>query len=289
MASSVYELETLLEQRASWRQQGLSVGLVPTMGALHAGHLSLIGRAKAAADRVIVSIYVNPKQFAPGEDLASYPRDPEDDCSQALAAGADLVWFCEAESIYPSGWATSLVPSGPGLGLETDHRPHFFTGVATVVARLFALLRPEFAVFGEKDFQQLKVVEQLNRDLCFAVTIIAAPLVRDPDGLALSSRNRNLLSEQREAALAVPRSLQAACSAFAAGEVSTQALCKLARSLLIDAGLAVDYFDVVRSSDLQPAPHILGEDGAGLRLMVAAHCGAVRLIDNCALDTPPCL
>jgi pantoate--beta-alanine ligase len=288
MASSVYELETLLDRRASWSHRGLTVGLVPTMGALHAGHLSLIGKAKAVADRVVVSIYVNPKQFAPGEDQESYPRDAENDCAQALAAGADLVWLCPPDSIYPKDWATSLVPSGVGLGLESNHRPHFFTGVATVVARLFALLKPQFAVFGEKDFQQLKVVEQLNRDLCFGVTIIAAPLVRGADCLALSSRNRNLSSEQHEQALAVPRSLQAVCSAYAEGERSTQVLCQLGRSVLTDSGLAIDYFELVKSSDLQPAPRELSGDDTDLRLMVAALCGTVRLIDNCALDTPPC-
>ena len=149
------DYEALQSQLNAWRAQGLSIGFVPTMGGLHDGHCSLMRQATTRCDRLLVSIFVNPSQFAVGEDLEAYPRDAESDTKKALDAGADLVWFGQASDIYPEGWCSTLVPSGVGLGLETDHRPHFFTGVATVVARLFSLVRPQIAVFGEKDYQQL--------------------------------------------------------------------------------------------------------------------------------------
>jgi pantoate--beta-alanine ligase len=287
MASSISELGAMQTQLAGWRAQGLRIGFVPTMGGLHDGHCSLIRQAKKNCDRLIVSVFVNPTQFAEGEDLQSYPRDPTGDLAKASEAGADLVWFSHHDAIYPPGWATTIVPGGAGLGLETDHRPHFFTGVATVVARLFGLVRPDVVVFGEKDYQQLLVVKQLIEDLGLDVELLAAPLVRDPDGLALSSRNTFLDEAARIAARAVPRSLQRACEAFAAGERDPRALCAIGRAVLTEAGLDIDYFSMAASADLSPPQSLVTEGTSVWRFLVAARCCGVRLIDNCAADEPP--
>ena len=287
MASSVSDLEAMQTELALWRVDGLRIGFVPTMGGLHEGHCSLMRQAKQNCDRLIVSVFLNPTQFAEGEDLDTYPSDHEDDFAKAAAAGADLVWFSHRETIYPPQWATTIVPSGAGLGLETDHRPHFFTGVATVVARLFALVRPDLAVFGEKDYQQLLVVRRLNEDLQFGVDLLAGPLVRDEDGLALSSPNSYLESESRKAALAVPRSLQVACEAFAEGERNPDLLRAKGRAILADAGLEIDYFEMASGEDLRLAQTPLDPEQTNWRFLVAARCGGVRLIDNCAADDPP--
>ena len=287
MASSVSELDAMQAELDRWREQGLRIGFVPTMGGLHEGHCSLMRQAKENCDRLIVSVFVNPAQFAEGEDLATYPSDREGDFANSTAAGADLVWFSDRATIYPPQWATTIIPSGAGLGLETDHRPHFFTGVATVVARLFALVRPDMAVFGEKDYQQLLVIRRLNDDLQFGVDLHAGALVRDDDGLALSSRNAYLDDEARAAALAVPRSLQIACEAFAEGERDPNLLRAKGRAILADAGLDIDYFEMASSEDLSLAQSPLDPGAEPWRFLVAARCAGVRLIDNCAADEPP--
>jgi pantoate--beta-alanine ligase len=287
MALSVHELTALQSQLMAWRQEGLTIGFVPTMGGLHDGHCSLMRQATQRCDRLVVSIFVNPAQFAEGEDLESYPRDAESDLALATSAGADLVWFPKLKDIYPDGWCSTIVPSGVGLELETDHRPHFFTGVATVVARLFALIRPQIAVFGEKDYQQLLVVRQLNKDLCFGVEVLAGRLVRDRDGLALSSRNVYLSPEARADGQAVPRALAAVCAAYAQGERSVAPLEAAGVAELRAIGLEVEYCRIVSAHDLSAPPDSLSGDADDWRLVTAARCHGIRLIDNCALDDPP--
>src|SRR5438105_4337031 len=194
-------ITTVMDLRArvaGWRREDARVGLVPTMGALHEGHLSLIGEAARRSDRVMVSIFVNPRQFAPNEDFQRYPRNLEDDRARIAAQGlADAIFVPERDEIYPEGFTTEIKVGGPALGLESDFRPHFFTGVATVVAKLLIAAAPDIAVFGEKDYQQLLVVRRLVRDLGLPVEIIGAPIVREPDGLAMSSRNAYLAARER--------------------------------------------------------------------------------------------
>jgi len=187
----------LRQVTTGWRKAGRTVALVPTMGALHAGHLALVQRASEIADRILVSIFVNPSQFAPHEDLARYPRDEAGDVAKLIEAGCDLVWTPTAQDMYPDGFATRIAPGGAALGLESNVRPHFFGGVATVCCKLFAAATPDYAVFGEKDYQQLCVIRQLVRDLNLPLKIVAVPTVREADGLALSSRNAYLSPKER--------------------------------------------------------------------------------------------
>ena len=287
MASSVVELDELERQLSAWRAQGLSIGFVPTMGGLHEGHCSLMRQAKTLCDRVVVSIFVNPTQFAPHEDLNEYPRDAQGDHDQSQAAGADLVWLAKHHDIYPPNWSTTIVPQGAGLGLETDHRPHFFTGVATVVARLLSLVRPDVAIFGEKDYQQLLVVRQLNDDLRLGVEIVGGPLIRDADGLALSSRNVYLSERARVQALGVPKALQRICEAYAGGERNASALCAHGEALLTQEGLIIDYCRIVSSAHLKAPTGLLDDSPQSWRALIAARCHGIRLLNNCALDDPP--
>jgi len=287
MALSVVDLDELEKRLNAWRDQGLSIGFVPTMGGLHEGHCSLMRQAKGLCDRLVVSIFVNPIQFAPHEDLKKYPRDAQGDHDKSVAAGADLVWLAQHHDIYPPNWSTTIVPQGVGLGLETDHRPHFFTGVATVVARLLSLIRPQVAIFGKKDYQQLLVVRQLNDDLCLGVEIVGGPLIRDRDGLALSSRNVYLNSAAREQALTVPKALQLICQAYADGERNASALAAHGESLLTQEELIIDYCRIVSSTDLKAPTQLLDDSPQSWRALIAARCHGIRLLDNCALDDPP--
>jgi pantoate--beta-alanine ligase len=207
----------LAEVAAAWRSAGERVAFVPTMGALHEGHLSLVALARQRANRVVASIFVNPTQFAPHEDFASYPRQPERDAELLAGAGCDLLFLPERETIYPPGFGTWIEPRGAALGLESEVRPHFFRGVATVVARLFQLVRPDVAIFGEKDAQQLAVVRQLVRDLLLPVEIVGGPIVREPDGLAMSSRNAYLSADERRRAVRLSRALARARALFEQG------------------------------------------------------------------------
>lgn len=250
------------------------------MGALHAGHLALVRLARRRADRVIVSIFVNPTQFAPHEDLATYPRTLAHDISHLAVVKTDGVWAPPVDVMYPSGFATRIVPEGAAtVGLEDGFRPHFFAGVATVVAKLFIQCQPDIAVFGEKDYQQLKVVTQLARDLGLKTRVIGAPTMRESDGLALSSRNAYLSPRERTAAPALHRTLTDCAKSIKAGQPIESVLVD-GRAAIAAAGFTLDYLEARDAKTLAPA-HLL-EDGR-LRLLVAARIGKTRLIDNVAV------
>jgi len=258
-------------------RRGGKVALVPTMGALHKGHLVLVRQARRRADKVIVSIFVNPTQFAPTEDFASYPRTFARDLADLEKLEVDLVWAPGADVMYPQGFATRIVPEGPALaGLEDRFRPHFFGGVATVVAKLFTQCRPDFAMFGEKDFQQLKVVTRMAKDLDLPVRVIGVPTVREPDGLALSSRNAYLSDAERAGAPTLYRVLTACAAKMSAGTSIAKALDE-ARGEIMAAGFALDYLEARHAETLVPVAS--AKDGP-IRLLVAARIGKTRLIDN---------
>lgn len=261
---------------SGFRVAGETVALVPTMGALHEGHLALVAEAKRRADRVVVSIFVNPIQFNDPADLARYPREEEQDAAKLLAAGADLLWLPTAEQFYPQGYATTVGVKGISERWEGKHRPGHFDGVATVVAKLFIAVMPDVAVFGQKDFQQLAVVRRMATDLGLPVEVVGLPTVRAADGLALSSRNALLGEEQRHAAVALPNALTAAAAAIAGGDGVGDALDRAVASLS-DAGFGpVDYVAYVDADTLEPleTAHPNG------RLIAAAFLGKIRLIDN---------
>jgi pantoate--beta-alanine ligase len=293
-----------------WRAAGERIALVPTMGALHAGHVALVQRAAREADRIVASIFVNPSQFAPNEDLARYPRDEDGDLAKLAAEGCHLVWAPTPEEMYPEGFATQVIPAGAALGLEGEFRPHFFGGVATVCCKLFSSVTPDVAVFGEKDYQQLCVIRQMVRDLNLPLAIVAEPTVREDDGLALSSRNAYLDAAQRQIAPSLNRvvsELAAKAGPIARGETADaaparprpapllrdpreagrpqqmpelEALCSQAQQALIAAGFdKVDYVAVREADTLQL---VTGRTGKPLRVLAAAWLGGTRLIDNVA-------
>ena len=269
-----------------WQAAGLSVGLVPTMGALHAGHRSLLRRARVECDRVVATIFVNPAQFRPGEDLERYPRPLEEDLGVCAAEGVDAVLVPAPETVYPPGFATTVAVTGDlAERWEGPARPGHLAGVALVVAKLLVAARADRAYFGDKDAQQCAVVRRLAADLDTGTEIVACPVVRDHDGLALSSRNRYLDPGERDAALAIPAAL--ALGAAMVGEGCTRSAQVLAamRALLEEAGLDVDYVAVVDPGSLEP----LDDVDAGARFLVAARIGTTRLIDTLrpGLDEPP--
>ena len=275
----VHEIDSLRARCAAWRKGGDRIALVPTMGALHAGHLRLVTEALRLCPRVVVSIFVNPAQFGPGEDFARYPRSLEDDVAKLAAVNADLVWAPDEKVMYPEGFATKIVHSGVAIGLESDIRPHFFSGVATVCCKLFTQVAPDIAVFGEKDFQQLLVVGQMARDLNLPLAVVGIPTVREPDGLAMSSRNRYLDPGQRRAAVHIYKAIQAVAATVAAGGDGTAA-CREATKYLEMAGFKVDYVALRDASTLaEPAPGTKRP----LRVLTAAWLGKTRLIDNMAV------
>ncbi|MBB6097030.1 pantoate--beta-alanine ligase [Deinobacterium chartae] len=259
------------------------VGLVPTMGYLHDGHASLIRRARAENDLVVVSVFVNPMQFGPSEDLARYPRDLERDTRIAEAAGAEVLFVPDATEMYPAGFASRLEVAGPALPLEGARRPGHFAGVATVVAKLFHLVRPNRAYFGEKDWQQLQVVRRLVEDLNFDLEVVGCPTQREASGLALSSRNTYLTEEQRQEASVLYRSLRAAQAAYRSGERQPQAIVAAGKALLAAAPLELEYLQLV-GPDLEDLEQT-GElgDPRQARLLLAARMFGVRLIDNAPL------
>jgi pantoate--beta-alanine ligase len=263
--------------RATGEFATASVALVPTMGALHAGHLSLVRIARRHAARVIVSIFVNPAQFAPHEDLATYPRSWAADTAGLANEGVDLIWAPSVDVMYPKGFATRVVPDGPAkVGLEDAFRPHFFAGVATVVAKLFLQCRPDVAIFGEKDFQQLKVVTRLARDLDLRLKVIGAPIVREPDGLAMSSRNAYLTPAERAVAPVLHRTLMACARRISGGSPIARILAD-GRKAITAAGFALDYLEARNADTLAP---VRGRADGPIRLLVAARLGKTRLIDN---------
>jgi pantoate--beta-alanine ligase len=282
---------TLSDYRAACdelRRQGHRLGLVPTLGALHHAHQALMRAARVAADRVAVTIFVNPTQFGPNEDFQRYPRDLEGDLAACEAAGVDLVFAPGLAEVYPPGEATRVRVSGLTDNWCGKSRPGHFEGVATVVTKLFAASGPCAAVFGRKDYQQLQVVKRLTADLLLPVTIIEHPTQRDADGLATSSRNRYLSPSERARALALPRALAAAGGAFQSGERRAERLAALVASSLARAELELEYAALVDSRELSPISS--GEIGAGQgAVLIAARVGTTRLIDNTVLgvDEPP--
>jgi pantoate--beta-alanine ligase len=265
---------------APFRDTGERIALVPTMGALHRGHLALVREARRRARHVVVSIFVNPTQFAPHEDFGSYPRGFAADLKALQTAKADLVWAPSAEVMYPAGFATRIEPQGAAkAGLEDKFRPHFFGGVATVVAKLFTQTAPDFALFGEKDYQQLRVVTQMAQDLDLAVKVIGVPTVREQDGLALSSRNAYLSAAERSAAPLLYLVLKTSAVRIKQGEPIEMVL-EEARAEIGRAGFALDYLEARHALTL--APIVSRKDGP-IRLLVAAKIGKTRLIDNIAV------
>lgn len=268
------------------RREGGTVGLVPTMGYLHEGHLSLMVAARADTDFVIATIFVNPLQFAPGEDLASYPRDPGGDRVKAEGAGVDLLFCPEHAEMYPDEVLTTVSVGGLSRSMEGASRPTHFAGVATVVAKLFAIAGPCRAYFGEKDFQQLAVVRKMAADLSFPVEVVGCPIVREPDGLALSSRNAYLTPEQRQAAPVLQRALKAGAASIRAGERDPAVVCRLVGEVMAaEPEAEPDYVALVDPATLQPPAGDL-EPGP-YRLLTAARVGVPRLLDNIALTVPP--
>jgi pantoate--beta-alanine ligase len=282
-ARTVRDLREALKDE---RRAGQTIGLVPTMGFFHEGHLSLIRRAREQCGFVVVSLFVNPAQFGPGEDLAGYPRDEARDLALARAEGVDLVFAPPVEEVYPAGFASAVEVGGLTDTLEGDPRQRgreHFRGVTTLVAKLLNMVGPDVAFFGQKDAQQALVIRKLVRDLDFDVRIEVCPTVRDADGLALSSRNTYLSPTDREQALALSRALRAAETLVAGGEVDGSTVLAVARDELAAGGIEPDYLELRSATDLSPVERVNGST----LLAVAAHVGRARLIDNTVLQGDP--
>ena len=275
---TVRQLPELRDAISGYRAAGERIAFVPTMGALHAGHMALVAEARLAGNRVVVSIFVNPKQFGPNEDLAKYPRKEQIDSRMLSDAGVDLLWLPPVEVMYPQGHSTNISVTGVSEPLDGAARPGHFDGVATVVAKLFNQVKPDVALFGEKDFQQLAVIRRMVADLDFDIDVRGVPTQRDDDGLALSSRNVYLMPEDRAAAVALPRALGVAAKAIEKGEDADAALAT-ARASLEAAGFEVDYVELADAETLG-APVA----GKPRRLLAAARIGGTRLIDNIAVE-----
>lgn len=280
---TIAQLEPLRERIAGWRGEGLRIALVPTMGNLHRGHLDLVRRARKQASRTVVSIFVNPMQFGPGEDFEAYPRTLDSDREMLRAEGADLLFAPPVGVVYPGGQAEQTRVEVPGLSdiLCGASRPGHFTGVATVVCKLFNMVQPDLAVFGEKDFQQLLVIRRMTHDLCLPVEILGASTVREADGLAMSSRNGYLSAEERRRAPALHACLRAAGEALTAGQAPSLVQ-REGLDCLQAAGMRADYFSVRQARDLGPAD----DPRAERVVLAAAYLGRARLIDN--LRVPAC-
>ena len=276
---SVAELRQMV---GAWRAGGERIGLVPTMGALHAGHLALVTAAQARCRRAVVSIFVNPKQFGPREDFSSYPRPEADDLAKLAGAGADLAFIPAVAEMYPEGFTTTISLGGPANPLEGAHRPGHFDGVATIVAKLLIQVAPDAVFFGEKDYQQLMVVRRMARDLNLPVEIVGVPTVREPDGLALSSRNVYLSPEERRIAPRLHQVMRDAAAAIVGGAPPALVL-ERAVATLSDAGFAVEYLELRDADTLAP---LTAAPSKPARLLAAAHLGKTRLIDNIAVRRP---
>jgi len=279
---TVRDLAGLRDAVAAFRAEGATIALVPTMGALHAGHMALIEAARRPGTKVIASIFVNPKQFGPNEDLARYPRREAADARLLADHGCDLLWAPPVEVMYPEGFATNVTVTGVSDGLDGAARPGHFDGVATVVTKLFNQTRADIAYFGEKDFQQLAVIRRFVTDLDMAIEIVGVPTQRDDDGLALSSRNIYLDEEQRAKAIALPRALGVAARSIARGDDPEGALAE-ARGALVAAGFEVDYVALADAETLAESPAA----DRPRRLLAAARMGTTRLIDNVAVEATP--
>lgn len=273
----------LIAVRAALRElraDGGTIAFVPTMGALHDGHLALVARARAVADHVVASIFVNPAQFGAGEDLDSYPRPEKADRAKLEEAGCDLLWAPTPDEVYPPGFSTSVSVSGVSDGLCGASRPGHFDGVAVIVAKLFNQISPDYALFGEKDYQQLALIRRMVRDLDFDIEIIGVPTVREADGLALSSRNAYLSAEERRRAVALPDAMREAAAAILGGESVSFAIIE-AKARLFEAGFsAVDYIELRDAQTLEPVETV----ELPARLLAAAQIGKTRLIDNIAVE-----
>jgi pantoate--beta-alanine ligase len=273
-------ISDLRRQVGAWREARETVALVPTMGALHEGHLQLVRLARSRCSRAVVSIFVNPTQFAPHEDFDRYPRDEAGDLAKLASVGCDAVWAPTRSEMYAEGFATRVVPAGAAEGLESDFRPHFFGGVATVCCKLFTQVLPDVAVFGEKDYQQLVVVKQMVRDLNLPLEIVGAPTVREADGLAMSSRNAYLSADERRAAPTLNRAIREVAGKVAGGSHVEQATAA-AKAALTAAGFGkIDYVEVRDAETLKPA-----QPGRPLRVLAAVWLGKTRLIDNVGVQS----
>lgn len=278
---TVHTVADLRAVVSGWKTNGETVGFVPTMGALHAGHISLIDIAKSRAAKTVASVFVNPKQFAPGEDFGAYPRTLPGDAARLAEACCDLLYAPNGPEMYPDGFAASVHVGGPSEGLESDFRPHFFDGVATVVTKLFTQVRPDIAVFGEKDYQQLLVVKRLASDLDLGVEIVPGPVMREADGLAMSSRNVYLSAADRERAVRLNALLFACAEALEKGELIADTL-KTARLVAESAFDMVDYVEVRCAETLAALPGPVLDRPA--RVLAAVKLGTTRLIDNVAAN-----
>jgi len=276
---TVTTVEELRKRLSVWRKAGERIALVPTMGALHAGHLMLVEAAQEKADRVVVSIFVNPSQFGPNEDFARYPRRQQEDMAALEKLGVPLVFAPDVAEMYPEGYATAVNVGGPALGLETDFRPSFFQGVATVVAKLLIAALPDVATFGEKDYQQMQVVKRMVADLGIPTEILPVATMREPDGLALSSRNLYLGEEERRTAPLLYRTLTETAARLRAGKAPHETL-REATTALAEAGFRVDYATLCDAETLQPLQRLTE---APARLLAAVWLGTTRLIDNIAV------
>ena len=275
---TVTTVAAVREHVRRWRSEGRRVAFVPTMGNLHAGHVSLIEAARRHGDRFVASIFVNPMQFGPNEDYAQYPRTPTKDADMLIAAGCNLMFMPDVAEIYPNGSERATRVDVPSLAriLDGEFRPGHFEGVSTIVATLFHIVAPDVAIFGEKDFQQLTIIRRMVADLCMAVEIVGAPTVRDSDGLAMSSRNQYLTPAEREVAPRIYQTLQAAANRLQAGDTEFASIERGGVEALAKAGMRPDYFSVRRAQDLgAPAP-----DTKHLVVLTAARLGKARLIDN---------
>jgi pantoate--beta-alanine ligase len=272
----IRHLTSLREQTRLIRSEGKTIALVPTMGAIHDGHLALVSLARQQASEVIVSIFVNPMQFGPNEDFDKYPRRKEEDARLLTEAGASVLWMPSVAQVYPPGFATKILVAKLGDGLSGAARPGHFDGVATVVAKLFSQVQPDVAVFGEKDWQQLAIIRRMTVDLDLPVEVIGMPTRRDADGLALSSRNAYLSEEARKAALALPHALISAVAAIEAGCAVNTARAEAEASILAAGFDAVDYVALVDAESLEPMETL----DRGARILAAARIGTTRLIDN---------
>jgi pantoate--beta-alanine ligase len=277
-------IEELRATVRGWRRDGQVIGFVPTMGNLHDGHLSLIDMARQRADRVVASIFVNPLQFGEGEDFSSYPRTEERDRRLLEDNGCDGLFMPAVKELYPEGGMPVTIVEVPELSniLCGAHRPGHFRGVTTVVAKLFNLVEPDLAVFGEKDYQQLVVIRRMVEDLCFPVEIVPAPTGREPDGLAMSSRNQYLTESERRTAPSMYRELQRVARVISEGERDLGKACDAAVAALWEEGFRPDYFEVRRASNLAE----VGADDRDLVILAAARLGRARLIDNVRLRLP---